>query len=110
VPRVAVTLLGADGTTAGTATTDDSGAYQFTGVAAGTYSLSFTPPEGYTFSPTGQDSTVDPGSGTTEQFEIGPGEEQLDWNAGLVPPAIEVTQTPEVETTPEGETGGGSIL
>ncbi|HNT07617.1 hypothetical protein, partial [Methanoculleus sp.] len=41
------------------------------------------------------------GSGTTEQFEIGPNEEQLNWNAGLVPLAAEVTPTPEVTVTPE---------
>jgi len=101
VSGVAVTLIGADGTTARTATTDGDGAYRFTDVVMGTYSVSFTLPEGYTFSPAGQDSTVDPGSGTTEQFEIGPNEEQLNWNAGLVPLAAEVTPTPEVTVTPE---------
>jgi len=122
MPGVVVTLLGADGTDAGMTTTDDAGAYRFIGVAAGTYSLSFSPPEGYTFSPAGQDSTADPASGTTEQFELGPGEEQTDWNVGLVPPIAEETQTPEEEVTPEDEmtseeevtpeeeTAGGSIL
>ncbi len=99
VSGVAVALIDASGATARTAPTDGDGTYRFTNVVMGTYSVRFTLPEGYTFSPTGQDSTVDPGSGTTEQFDIGPSEEQVNWNAGLVPLAAEVTATPEEEAT-----------
>jgi len=99
VSGVSVTLLGADGAAAGTATTDATGVYQFTGIAAGTYAVSFSLPAGYTFSPGGQDSTVDSATGATPQFELAPGEEQTDWNAGLVLPPVEETQTPEEEET-----------
>jgi len=101
VSGVAVALLGADGAAAGTATTDAAGVYQFTGIAAGTYAVSVSLPEGYTFSPGGQDSTVDPSTGVMPQFELEPGEEQIDWNAGLVPPPVEDTETPEEEEESE---------
>lgn len=101
--NIAVTLLDAGGADARTAMTNRLGGYVFTDVASGTYAVRFTPPEGYIFSPAGEDSTVDPATGTTAQFYLAPGEEQTGWNAGLVPPVVEEGVTPEEEVTPEGE-------
>ncbi|PQJ96485.1 SdrD B-like domain-containing protein [Chromatium okenii] len=44
---VTVTLLDADGNTVATATTDDVGYYEFTGLAAGTYTVVESQPDDY---------------------------------------------------------------
>jgi hypothetical protein len=48
---VTVTLKNAAGTVVGTTTTSATGAYSFTGLAIGTYTVTFTTPAGYTASP-----------------------------------------------------------
>ena len=102
---VGVILIGADGSEVTTVTTGAGGAYLFTGILPGTYSVRFEAPADYTFTAPDQgsddaDSDADPSSGTTAQFELGAGEEQIDWDAGMY---LNVSETPEPTVTPEEE-------
>jgi uncharacterized repeat protein (TIGR01451 family) len=95
IPNVTVTLFDAGGTPVTTTTTNASGAYSFTGLTPGDYSVGFTPPAGYTFAPANQggsdglDSDADT-AGRTAVTTLGVGENDVTWDAGLIPPAPQV--------------------
>jgi protocatechuate 3,4-dioxygenase beta subunit len=80
---VTVVLKDQVGNTVGTTTTDSNGHYAFDELPAGDYTVTFTPPSGYTFTPahdTGSTPTNDSnpnGSGVTETVSLGAGDTQL---------------------------------
>jgi protocatechuate 3,4-dioxygenase beta subunit len=86
---VTVTLYDSVGNVVATTVTDASGNYQFDDLDPGTYSVGFTPPIGFVFSPQGQgtdstmDSNVDPFSGISGPVVLGPGENNPTIDAGL---------------------------
>jgi protocatechuate 3,4-dioxygenase beta subunit len=86
---VTVTLYDSAGNVVATTITDASGNYQFDDLDPGTYSVGFTPPIGFEFSPQGQgsdstmDSNVDPFSGNSGPIVLGPGENNPTIDAGL---------------------------
>ncbi len=76
------------GTAAQSTTTNSSGNYSFTNLVAGTYSVKFIKPSGYTFSPANQgtdttDSDADPSTGCTGAINLSAGENNTTWDAGL---------------------------
>ena len=89
VGGVTVWLTG--GGTTSVTTTAPSGAYNFAGVAAGTYQVSFALPAGAAgFSPAGRggnaalDSDPDPATGVTAPFTVSGGVPRADIDAGVV--------------------------
>ena len=89
VEGVTVNLFKADGTAAGTATTDSNGIYNFTGLVPGDYYVEFVKPNGYNFSPQDQgandatDSDANINTGKTITTNLESGENDLTWDAGL---------------------------
>ncbi|RXK62480.1 hypothetical protein ESA94_05620 [Lacibacter luteus] len=84
---VTVTLTYPGGATA-TTTTDANGAYQFTNLAPGTYSVSFTTPSGYIAAPANQGADdakdSDPVSGTVAGIVLTAGQTNTTIDAGFV--------------------------
>ena len=86
---VTVTLYDGAGAVVATTSTDTNGYYSFTGLAAGTYQVGFTPLAGYTFSPAGQgedlglDSNPDPATGRTGAIVLAAGQHDPTIDAGL---------------------------
>jgi len=90
ISGVAVTLLDNTGKAVATTLTDANGAYLFTNVVPGTYSVQFTSPAGMIFSPTGAgttatDSDPNPATGKTSSFTVTAGTNNLTIDAGLSP-------------------------
>ncbi|MCX7818841.1 MAG: DUF2341 domain-containing protein [Kiritimatiellae bacterium] len=89
IPGVTVTLYDGSGNVVATTTTDGSGNYLFDQLVPGDYSLGFTPPPGYAFSPRDQggddakDSDADVTTGRTILTRLDPGETDRTWDAGL---------------------------
>ncbi len=88
VAGVVVRLYDAASNVIGTTTTTVTGAYLFTAVPPGTFTVGFTPPEGYAFTaqhvgPAVTDSNADPATGRTGPITIGIGGENLTMDAGL---------------------------
>ena len=86
IPGIRVELMRADGTLAGTTFTGDDGSYTFILNEPGRYYLKFAPPRRYApyvFTPSGSGSDVDPGTGTTDTFDVAPAA-TVTRNAGLV--------------------------
>ncbi|WP_308917517.1 SdrD B-like domain-containing protein [Jannaschia sp. LMIT008] len=92
VGGVTVQLLDQDGDVVDTAQTDGSGAYRFTGLDAGVYSVRFVAPDGLEFTTqsnvaadaTNDDSDAASVDGETGQFTLSIGESEQDIDAGLV--------------------------
>lgn len=89
VPGVTVKLV-QNGVVVATTTTDGNGLYTFPNVLPGTYTVEFSLPEGFEFTPPlqGGDRTVDSnvinfGTGSTGSFTIGAGEHITDIDAGI---------------------------
>ena len=86
---VTVTLYTSGDSWISTTTTNDSGFYTFTDLLPGDYYLEFVLPDGYAFSPQNQDandaldSDVDPDTGQTDTISLSPGDNDLDWDAGM---------------------------
>jgi hypothetical protein len=86
--NVSVQLLTGSGAVVGTATTDSNGNYSFI-ATAGSYSLKFLAPTGYSFTATGRgsdrtkDSDVNPATGQTAAIAFTAGQTNLDIDAGL---------------------------
>ena len=87
---VTVNLKDEDGNVIATTTTDENGAYLFTGLAPGTYSVQFVLPADYEWTvlnaggDEATDSDADPAmNGMTEQVTLVAGESNLDLDAGL---------------------------
>jgi hypothetical protein len=93
VSGITVSLYRADGTLVQTVVTDSNGAYLFTNLPPGDYYLTFSLPNGWVFSPSGQggdsgrDSDVDPDTQRTQVFTLGYGQTDLSWWAGIHQPA-----------------------
>ncbi len=93
ITDVVVTLYDAAGTAVATTNTDTAGFYTFTHLFPGDYSVGFTPPPGYVFSPADQggnnakDSDADRSTGQTATTSLGVGEHDMTWDAGLWLPA-----------------------
>jgi uncharacterized repeat protein (TIGR01451 family) len=91
VPNVTVTLYDAAGNPVATTTTDTNGAYLFTNLVPGTYSVGFSDlPNGYTFTNPDQgddasDSDADPNTGLTIEVTLTPGEHNPTLYAGIIP-------------------------
>ncbi len=86
---VTVTLYDSAGAALATTITDAGGYYSFTGLAAGTYQVGFSTPEGYVFSAAGQgsdltlDSNPDPATGRTADIVLAAGQHDPSIDAGL---------------------------
>ncbi len=92
LPLVTVQLLDSAGNLVSTTSTDANGAYLFTGVRPGTYSVKVVPPPSYLF--TAQDvgsdtadSDVSPSTGTTASITLANGESNRTVDAGLYLPS-----------------------
>ncbi|WP_172802261.1 SdrD B-like domain-containing protein [Agrococcus jejuensis] len=93
-PDVTVTLLEASGAVVGTTTTDDAGAYVFTGLPMGDYSVVFSNlPTATTIATPGQgddralDSDANPFTGSTGTITLTPeAKDRTDVDAGILPP------------------------
>ncbi len=89
VAGVAVKLLNAAGTVIATTTTDASGGYLFSNLAAGDYAIQVVAPTGYAFTSKDQglndaaDSDVDTATGKTVVTTLSGGENDMSWDAGL---------------------------
>ncbi|OQW94881.1 MAG: hypothetical protein BWK77_08380, partial [Verrucomicrobia bacterium A1] len=92
LPGVVVSLY-TNGTVVGVTTTAANGAYAFTNLVPGTYSLGFAPPAGYalTLADQGGDDNLDSDAnrvtGRTSPTVLTPAEDDLSWDAGLYVPA-----------------------
>ena len=87
ISNVVVVLSDSNGPIA-TQTTDSAGAYLFTNLLPGTYSVTFTAPDGYTVSPTDQggDDEIDSDGLTPPSITLASGEEDLSLDLGLYTP------------------------
>ena len=89
---VTVRLLDAGGNVLATTQTDANGSYGFTGLASGDYRIEVVLPAGQVFAPLKQggdatrDSDVDPANGRSALTALTAGEQDVTWDAGLVPP------------------------
>jgi hypothetical protein len=89
---VTVHLLDALGNVLATTQTDANGNYRFTGLTPGDYRIEVVLPAGQVFAPLNQggdrtrDSDVDPATGRSVVTTLTAGEQDLTWDAGLVPP------------------------
>ncbi|GAG08166.1 unnamed protein product, partial [marine sediment metagenome] len=86
---VTVNLFTSGGAPSGSTTTDASGSYTFTNLAAGDYYVEFVPPSGYVFSPQDQgsddnlDSDANPSTGQTANITLSADEADPSWDAGM---------------------------
>jgi len=91
IKGVTVTLLDSQGNALATTMTDANGQYRFVGLRPGNYSVFFTKPDGLAFTQPGQDanpaldSDADPATGRTIVTTLVSNEEDLTWDAGLIP-------------------------
>ena len=115
VSGVSVELL-ADGQVVATTLTDADGLYRFVDLCAGAYQVVFELPdipamENETWSPSGVgdnqfDSDAD-SAGRTSVFDLGPGENDLTWDAGLFAVSVsptQITPPPTQVATPPAQT------
>ncbi|NWJ99027.1 MAG: carboxypeptidase regulatory-like domain-containing protein, partial [Chloroflexi bacterium] len=89
IPGITVTLFSSTGAPISTTTTDGTGFYQFASLNPGTYSVGFTAPPGYAFSPalsgtnTSIDSNANVTTGRTAPVTLVSGENNPTIDAGL---------------------------
>jgi len=89
---VTVNLYDSDGNLIESTTTDATGQYSFDNLIPGDYRVEFQQVPGFSPSPNnvGDDSTgsnADPATGLTPVTTLGPGENDVSWNAGFYPEA-----------------------
>jgi hypothetical protein len=105
IPGITVSLHSQNGTQVDSVTTDIHGYYSFGIFDAGNYSIAFTLPSGYLFSPKDRgtddtkDSDVDPQTGRTSLSPFDPLQYNTSWDAGMYVPAK--PDTPGVPTPQE---------
>ncbi len=93
IAGVPVTLYDQSNNAVATTTTDSNGNYLFGNLTSGTYSVGFTAPSGYAFSPANQgaddavDSDAQPTTGRTGSYTVVAGQTNLTIDAGLYQPA-----------------------
>ncbi|HEX7308384.1 SdrD B-like domain-containing protein [Lentzea sp.] len=97
-----------------TTTTGADGKYLFQGLDDGTYSVCFTLPSGYAFSPRdaggddAKDSDADGATGCTATTTVGPGKRQdLTLDAGVVPPSNKLGDYVWIDTNRNGVQDAG---
>jgi uncharacterized repeat protein (TIGR01451 family) len=91
-PGVTVNLLDSGGSVLQTTTTNASGSYLFANLPPGVYAIEVIRPADHVFSPQNvgddaADSDVNRTTGRTPNTTLSPGENDLTWDAGLVPDA-----------------------
>jgi uncharacterized surface anchored protein len=86
IEGVTVTVTGPDGFT-DTTTTDENGAYEFTGLVPGTYTVTFTTPDGYSLSPLGAGTPATDSNGLTTTVTLESGDEDDTIDLGAFVPA-----------------------
>jgi uncharacterized repeat protein (TIGR01451 family) len=97
-----------------TAYTNATGFYQFTNLAPGTYTATFTPQSGQVITLRDQgtdndkDSDADPTSGATDAFTLTSGQNDITLDAGVKP--IDLSLTKEVISTAEHYSVGDTIV
>lgn len=101
LPGITVELHDSD-TLVATALTDTTGNYRFEDLAAGTYTIAVTRPDGWRHSPTGTDSHIDPVTSTTS-VTLPAGTHQV-VDAGLFAPDIQIVKTAQVPIALPGQT------
>ncbi|HBK05031.1 MAG TPA: hypothetical protein DDZ81_04120 [Acetobacteraceae bacterium] len=114
VAGVTVDLLNGTGSSViATTTTNATGGYQFTGLAAGTYEVQFVAPTGDTFtaqnatSTTGAINSVANGSGLTSVITLTAGQVDNQVNAGLLVPSAALGSTVWMDTNRDGLLSAG---
>ena len=115
ISGVTVTLKDADGNVVGTAITDPNGAYSFTNLTPGDYTVVFTKPSSdWTISPKDQggddaaDSDADPNTGETDTITLTSGETDNTVDAGMsIPSSYTITKE---NTTADGELTPGDPI
>ncbi|MBZ0286600.1 MAG: carboxypeptidase regulatory-like domain-containing protein, partial [Anaerolineae bacterium] len=90
VSGVTVRLLDGGGAVVSTTTTDATGNYLFNNLRSGNYAVEFVLPAGFVFSTqdvgnNNSDSDANVTTGRTISTTLAPGENDLTWDAGLVP-------------------------
>jgi len=89
IGHVTVRLLNSSNAVVATTTTTTAGAYSFTGLAPGNYSVEFVAPTSYFFTKLDQggndglDSDANTTTGRTVQTALAAGENDISWDAGL---------------------------
>jgi hypothetical protein len=95
VEGVSVYLFDCQGNELASTMTDADGMYMFCELEEGQYMVHFMLPVGYEFSPQNQggdpalDSDADPATGMTVCIDLGPGENDMTWDAGIFMPVEE---------------------
>nr|HPH84366.1 SdrD B-like domain-containing protein [Ferruginibacter sp.] len=106
ISGVTVKLLNTSGTVLSTTTTNSSGVYGFSNLAAGSYNVSFTTPSGYTASPAnvGSDDTKDsdPVAGIVSGITLGVGQANATVDAGFIPSILAVGNQVWYDTNNDG--------
>jgi SdrD B-like domain/Protein of unknown function (DUF3048) C-terminal domain len=108
VAGVCVNLFDASGTLLQTTTTDSNGYFGFNVQARQTYRIGFIKPQSLDFTKLNagdpaSDSNADPTTGTTQP--ITPTQDDLSWDAGLIPMAGSAAATPDPKIAPAPELG-----
>ncbi len=112
LPNVFVLLYSCTNTLIANTTTDANGYYNFDNLLPGSYSVKFTLPSSYAFSPIHQgssttlDSDVDPSTGKTTCFTLAAGDNNISIDAGMYVPNydadLSLTKTSSVSTAGNG--------
>jgi uncharacterized repeat protein (TIGR01451 family) len=97
LPNIVITLYDANGSPLNTARTDANGRYGFGGLIPGDYAVGVTLTADYEFSPLGMgndralDSDINPLTSRSALTKISSGQNDLDWDIGLFPIAMQLS-------------------
>ncbi|MEY2893202.1 MAG: hypothetical protein RJA98_3110, partial [Pseudomonadota bacterium] len=113
---VLVKLLNASGAVLDVATTNADGSYLFADLVPGQYAVEFVAPIGYTLTQSdvgadGSDSDADTVTGRTVVTELVSGENDLSWDAGVIPTGrITGTVREDLDNNDSGDTPIAGVL